>query len=122
MVEIKVDLKKMRIGDLATLAKAQRGALAPDDLLPILERVVGGVGHLPLEALPAVINAVTSALQELLDYTWQCEKDPSLIFDDGIARLPVTDAPRIMAMASTLRRFLREQRRAKKRRRKKRGK
>lgn len=64
-IEIKIDLDNLTIGDLETLDSAGRRELPMKDMIAFLERVVvGGVRHLPLSRMGAIIDALGEAIGE----------------------------------------------------------
>jgi hypothetical protein len=63
-LEIKVNLDAMTFGDLEMAMQAESGKVPVKELLPFLNRVVvGGVKDIPLTAMPAIMDALTKALE-----------------------------------------------------------
>lgn len=65
-LEIKVDISKMTFGDMEMALKIDGGDANIAEILPFLDRVVvGGVKHLPLSAMPQILDALTLAFAAL---------------------------------------------------------
>lgn len=64
--EIRINLDALAIGDLETLDKAGRNELPIAVLVDLLDRIVeGGVRHLPLTALPQIVQALNAEVEKL---------------------------------------------------------
>ena len=68
-LRIEIDRKKITLGDLRFISKMQgdkNSDPAPmERMFDMLERViVGGIEDIPYDALPAVVNALSSALSQ----------------------------------------------------------
>jgi len=62
-LEIKINLDKLTFGDLEMALDYEDGKTPVKELLPFLNRVVvGGVKHIPLNAMPAIMDALSDAL------------------------------------------------------------
>lgn len=65
-ITISINLDALTVGDLVLLDKAARGEIPMSDLVDLLDRVVeGGVRHLPLTALPKIIEALNAEVSAL---------------------------------------------------------
>lgn len=65
-ISIRVDASAVTFGDLEMAMGFDNGTVDLKELLPFLNRVVvGGVRHLPLSAMPAILEALTEAFSSL---------------------------------------------------------
>jgi hypothetical protein len=65
-IELKVDVSGLTFGDLEKIDSASAGSMPMRDVIPLLDKmVVGGVRHLPITAMPAILKAVEAAMKDI---------------------------------------------------------
>lgn len=64
--DIKIDTHALTFGDIEMAMQFENGDVPVAQVIPFLNRVVvGGVRHLPLDAMPAIMEALTDAFSEM---------------------------------------------------------
>lgn len=65
-LEIKVNLDELTFGDIEMALNFESGQVPIGEMLPFLNRVVvGGVRHIPLTAMPKIVDALVAAFAEM---------------------------------------------------------
>jgi hypothetical protein len=64
--DIRINTHALTFGDIEMAMKFESGDVPVAEILPFLNRiVVGGVRDIPLDAMPAIMDALTKAFSEM---------------------------------------------------------